>query len=194
VLMLFITAPSAAQRARLVAFSFAGLAFLICGLLVALSFESISDIFAERASLDQSYDQGVQGRFGNQLRSIPLLLESPNGFGPLRFRFYFPEDPHNVYINAFASYGWLGGFAYLTLTFITFQIGFKAMFIRTPWQKETIVIWSALFILMLQGLQIDTDHWRHFYMLLGMGWGLAAISLIGPRPGSQQPAQSGDRD
>jgi O-Antigen ligase len=182
VLMMFITAPSAAQRARLVAFSLAGLAFLVCGLLVALSFESISEIFAERASLNQSYDQGVQGRFGNQLRSIPLLLDRPNGFGPLRFRHYFPEDPHNVYINAFASYGWLGGFAYLAMTLITFQIGFKAMFIRSPWQKETIVIWSALIILMLQGMQIDTDHWRHFYMLLGMGWGLAAISLIGPQP------------
>ncbi len=181
VLMMFITAPSAAQRARLVAFSLAGLAFLVGGLLLALSFESINEIFAERASLNQSYDQGVQGRFGNQLRSIPLLLDSPNGFGPLRFRFYFPEDPHNVYINAFASYGWLGGFAYLALTLITFQIGFRAMFIRSPWQKETIVIWSALIVLMLQGMQIDTDHWRHFYMLLGMGWGLAAISLIGPQ-------------
>jgi hypothetical protein len=178
VLVMFITAPTAIQRSRLVFFTLAGLAFFTVALLIALSFESIGEIFSERASLNQSYDQGVQGRFGNQLRSIPLLLESPNGFGPLRFRFYFPEDPHNVYINAFASYGWLGGFSYLALTLITFQIGFKVMFIRSPWQNETIVVWSALIILMLQGMQIDTDHWRHFYMLLGMGWGLAAITLV----------------
>ena len=31
------------------------------------------------------------------------------GFGPLRFRLFFDLDPHNSYINAFASYGWLGG-------------------------------------------------------------------------------------
>ena len=27
----------------------------------------------------------------------------------------------------------------------------------------------------LQGFQIDSDHWRHLYMLLGLIWGLAAL-------------------
>ena len=35
--------------------------------------------------------------------------------GPLHFQKIFGQDPHNVYINAFASYGWLGGISYFLL-------------------------------------------------------------------------------
>jgi O-antigen ligase len=173
--LMFLTAQNGRTRARVVAFSVGAFAVATIALLIALSFEQISELFAERASLTQSYDLGVQGRFGSQLRSIPLLLEAPNGLGPLRYRFSFPEDPHNVYINAFASYGWLGGFSYLALTALTIVIGFRMVFRRSSLQQDAIVIWSTLFVLMLQGFQIDTDHWRHFYLLLGLTWGLAAV-------------------
>lgn len=171
----FLTAPSAASRARIVALTLAALGLLTVALLVALSFESIRSVFEVRASLDQSYDQGVTGRFGNQLRSIPLLLDEPNGFGPLRFRWLFPEDPHNVYINAFASYGWLGGFSWLALMAATCLVGWRLVFQRSPRQGHAIVLWSVLFVTILQGLQIDTDHWRHMYLMLGLIWGLAAL-------------------
>ncbi|RXT56610.1 hypothetical protein B6S44_06005 [Bosea sp. Tri-44] len=171
----FLTSTSTAQRARIVFLTLVSLVLVVVLLLIALSFEPIRSVFEIRASLDQSYDQGVTGRFGNQLRSIPMLLELPNGFGPLRFRWFFPEDPHNVYINAFASYGWLGGFAYLALTAATCIAGWRVAFRRAPWQGHAIVLWSVLFVTILQGVQIDTDHWRHFYLLLGLIWGLAAL-------------------
>jgi len=28
----------------------------------------------------------------------------------------------------------------------------------------------------LEGFVIDTDHWRHFFLLLGMIWGLSAAT------------------
>ncbi len=173
----FLTAPNAAGRARIVALTLTALGLLTVALLVALSFESIRSVFEVRASLDQSYDQGVTGRFGNQLRSIPLLLDEPNGFGPLRFRWLFPEDPHNVYINAFASYGWLGGFSWLALMAATCLVGWRLVFQRSPRQNHAIVVWSVLFVTILQGLQIDTDHWRHMYLMLGLIWGLAALPV-----------------
>lgn len=173
----FLTAPSASRRARIVILTLAALFFAAIALMVALSFENIRAVFEVRASLDQSYDQGVTGRFGNQLRSIPLLLEAPNGFGPLRFRWIFPEDPHNVYINAFASYGWLGGIAWLGLTAATCYAGWRLVFRRAPWQNHAIVLWSVLFVTILQGLQIDSDHWRHLYLMLGLVWGLAALPV-----------------
>ncbi len=176
--LMFLTSPSSARRARIVVLTLAALAFAVAALLIALSFENIRSVFEIRASLEQSYDQGVTGRFGSQLRSLPLLLEAPNGFGPLRFRWHFPEDPHNVYINAFASYGWIGGIAYLALIAATCVAGWKLVFTRSPWQNHAIAIWSVLFVTILQGIQIDTDHWRHFYLLLGLIWGLAAL---GPR-------------
>ena len=86
------------------------------------------------------------------------------------------QDPHNVFLNAFASYGWLGGISYLLLTVSTIVIGFKAMLMRTPWQNYAIVVFCPLFATILQGVQIDTDHWRHFYWMLGLMWGLFAAS------------------
>ena len=174
----FLTAPNAGKRARIVALTVTAIGLLTVALLVALSFENIRSVFEVRASLDQSYDQGVTGRFGNQLRSIPLLLDEPNGFGPLRFRWLFPEDPHNVYINAFASYGWLGGFSWLALMAATCLVGWRLVMQRSTYQNHAIVLWSVLFVTILQGVQIDTDHWRHMYLMLGLVWGLAAL----PRP------------
>jgi hypothetical protein len=118
----------------------------------------------------------VQGRFGNQLRSIAMLLEMPNGMGPLRFRLYFPEDPHNTFINAFASYGWLGGFSYAALFVTTMIAGWTVALRRWRLQNASIAIWSVLFVTLLQGLQIDIDHWRHVYLMLGLVWGLRAIA------------------
>jgi hypothetical protein len=183
----FLTAPNADRRARIVALTLAALGLLTVALLVALSFENIRSIFEMRASLVQEYDGGVTGRFGNQLRSIPLLLDEPNGFGPLRFRWLFPEDPHNVYINAFASYGWLGGVSWLALMAATCLVGWRLVFQRSPTQNHAIVLWSVLFVTILQGLQIDTDHWRHMYLMLGLTWGLAALPAppderLQPRP------------
>ncbi len=36
-----------------------------------------------RATLTQEYDEGITGRFGNQLRSIPMLPGLAVWFGPL---------------------------------------------------------------------------------------------------------------
>ena len=171
----FLTAPNSRQRTRIVLLALVALVAAIAALMIALSFETIRSVFEVRASLEQPYDQGVTGRFGSQLRSISLLLDHPNGLGPLRFRWHFPEDPHNVYVNAFASYGWLGGFGYLALIAATCLAGWTLVLRRTPWQAPAIAIWSALFVTILQGIQIDTDHWRHFYLLLGLIWGLAAL-------------------
>jgi hypothetical protein len=172
----FISAPNAAQRARVAGFSLLIVAAAVAGLLVAISFEPIREVFNQRASLNQSYDLGVQGRFGNQLRSIAMLLEMPNGMGPLRFRLYFPEDPHNTFINAFASYGWLGGFSYAALFVTTMIAGWTVALRRWRLQNASIAIWSVLFVTLLQGLQIDIDHWRHVYLMLGLVWGLRAIA------------------
>jgi O-antigen ligase len=100
----------------------------------------------------------------------------PLGFGPLQFGSLFGGDPHNVYLNAFASYGWLGGISYILLILATMAAGWKAIFTRTPWQHHAIAVFCPLFTTILQGIQIDTDHWRHFYLLLGLIWGLYEAS------------------
>jgi len=175
--LMFLLSPSIQLRSRIILWCIFGVIAVIGLLSVALSFESIRLLFIERTHFLNSYDAGETGRFGNQLRSLPALLQSPNGFGPLQFATRYGQDPHNVFLNAFASYGWIGGFSYLILIFSTFAIGIKTIFARTPWQAIAIAVWCPLFFTILQGIQIDTDHWRHFYVLLGLMWGLYAATV-----------------
>ena len=177
ILLSFLTAQSGKTRVRIIIIAMIGVALFIMLLAIALQFEAIRSTFEVRASLNQDYDHGETGRFGNQKRAIPLLLDLPNGFGPTIFRDIFPEDPHNTFLNAFASYGWIGGISYMTLIFTTMIVGWTMVFKKTPWQRDAIAVWSSFFFLMLQGMQIDTDHWRHFYVQLGLTWGLMLASL-----------------
>jgi len=174
----FIVTPSLALRSRIILYAIAGTILVACLLVFAISIEEVRVLFMERAQLIQSYDGGETGRFGNQLNSISLLLQSPNGLGPLQFGYLFDGDPHNVYLNAFSSYGWLGGFSYLLMIVATISAGWRSVFTPTPWQPYAIVVFSVLFASMLQGMQIDTDHWRHFYLQLGLMWGLYAATEI----------------
>jgi len=174
VAFLFKTADSRAMRLR-IASGAAGVFFIgAVALMGALSVDSVREFFFQRAAVTQDYDEGPTGRFGNQIRSIPMLLGMPNGFGPLRFRLTFGLEPHNSYVNAFASNGWLGGFAFLALALSTMFIGFRQCLTRHPWLRASQVLFPATFVFFLQGLQIDIDHWRMFYVSLGAVWGIEA--------------------
>ena len=150
----------------------AGLVVVI--LAVVLAIPQVRELATERTTLAEDYDSGPQGRFGNQVRSIPLLLERPFGFGPLRFGHIFPQDPHEVFISAFASFGWSGGIAFLTFAAITIYVGWRLCFRRSAVQTESIALWAGLFPQLLQGIQIDTSHWRHMFVLCGCLYGLVA--------------------
>lgn len=149
----------------------------VVALLLVLSNDEIREFFFMRATLTQDYDEGPTGRFGNQLRSIPMLLEMPNGFGPLRFRLTFGLEPHNAFINAFASNGWLGGFAFIALVLMTSYVGFRGSLTASPFLREMQTVWAATFVFFLQALQIDIDHWRMFYITFGAVWGLEAARI-----------------
>ena len=177
VALTFILTPVARTRSRIILITIFGVIGLAVLLAMLLSVEGVRDLFLDRFTLVKDYDSGEKGRFGNQLNSIHLLLEQPLGFGPLYFHKIFGQDPHNVYINAFASYGWLGGISYFLLMISTIMIGFQTILMRTPWQNWAIVVFCPLLATIFQGVQIDTDHWRHFYWMLGMMWGLFAASM-----------------
>ena len=176
VIFTFTLTPSPQLRTRILLLAIGGLILMAVMLAGLLSIDTVKAAFADRATLAKDYDSGEFGRFGNQMNSIPMLLERPFGFGPREFGKIFGLDPHNVYINAFGSYGWLGGITYMLLIISTLIVGFKGLLMRTPWQGASIVLFVTFFCTAMQGVQIDTDHWRHFYWMLGLTWGLYAAS------------------
>ena len=168
----YLTSAEPKLRRRIIVMTLlaAGIAALV--LVVLLAMPGTRSFFLQRAALEQDYDEGVTGRFGNQIRSIPMLLDRVNGFGPLRFRLIFGLEPHNSYVNAFASYGWLGGFAFLALVGLTTYIGFRIACVASPYRRAAQVFWPSLMVFLLQGFQIDIDHWRHVFLMLGAVWGI----------------------
>ena len=168
--------PSLRQRRYVLLLGISG-AFLIVILLAGLlSIPSLNAAFLDRFVLVKSYDAGETGRFGNQLNSIPMLLRMPMGLGPYQFEQIFGEAPHNTFLNSFASGGWIGGIAYILWCLCAFYMGIKAMFTRSPYQAFAIPVVTTFVVMTLQGLQIDNEHWRHWFWMMGLIWGLFAAT------------------
>jgi hypothetical protein len=170
--LMILTSRSHAQRSRIMVTAVVAAIVVAMLVVVLLSFDSIGDMFRQRASFDQSYDEGRFGRFGRHILGAQMALDLPFGIGPLQFHNYFPEDTHNSYLNAFMSGGWIAGICYPALVFVTVIIGFRHVFIRVPWQRAYLAIFSAFLGTVGESFIIDTDHWRHFWMMLGTMWGM----------------------
>lgn len=175
-ILMYLTTPSQAQRTRIVTVAIAAAICAALLLVLLLSFDSVSGLFKERASFSQTYDSGRFGRFGRHALGFQMALELPLGVGPLQFSNYFPEDTHNSFLNAFMSGGWIAGVCFPALVFITMIMGFKLVFVRVPWQRTYLAIFSAFFGTVCEAFVIDIDHWRHFWMMLGIMWAMFAAA------------------
>lgn len=172
----YVTSPSPSQRARLIILAVIGVAVAAFAVAVLLSFDSIGNLFKERASFEQSYDSGRFGRFGRYVLGAQMALDLPLGIGPLQFTKFFPEDTHNSYLNAFMSGGWISGICFPALMFTTVILGFRHVFIRVPWQRWYLAVFTAFLGTVGESFIIDIDHWRHFWMMLGIMWGMFAAA------------------
>ncbi|HEU4806234.1 MAG TPA: O-antigen ligase family protein [Nitrobacter sp.] len=187
--LMFLTSPSTKQRSRLVTTAVVAAAAIALLLAILLSFDSIDSLFKQRASFDQSYDEGRFGRFGRHILGFQMALDLPLGIGPLQFTRFFPEDTHNSYLNAFMSGGWISGICYPALIFTTVILGFRYIFVRVPWQRTYLAIFTAFLGTVGESFVIDTDHWRHFWLMLGMMWGMFAASHQYMANARQAPVQ-----
>ena len=175
--MTFLISRSASERLRIALIAIAGAVVVVVLVAALLSIGQVADLFHQRATLEQSYDVGHFGRFGRYILGFQLALERPLGIGPLQFAQMFGlEDPHNTLLNAFMSGGWLAGFAFLTPTLVSVATGFRFVFVRTPWQQTYHVIYAAYLGVVFESVVIDIDHWRHYFLILGVLWGLMALS------------------
>ena len=182
VVLMVVTAPSITQRRHIVMLSVGGLvaAAALLGLMM-VAIPSVHDMFFMRAQAIQDYDVGEGGRFRLQELALNALLDYPLGMGPFEFGRKYGLQQHNVYLQAFIVYGWLGGVTYILTVLSTILLGFRALLIRTPWQIYLITAFAAFVGEVAEGFIIDTDHWRHFFLLLGMVWGLAAATFNASR-------------
>lgn len=172
---LFLQNRSGAFRLRVVVMSIAAIALLIFALLVILQIPSVAELFSTRAQLVQDYDGARLGRFARYGIGFQMAMEHPFGIGPLVFGQIFGEDTHDIWLKLLMDYGWLGFASYLIMTVLTIAGGFRILFRDRPWQPYLLCAYVTYLGHMGLGTVIDTDHWRHFYLLLGLIWGAMAL-------------------
>ncbi len=173
-----VTAASSLLRLRLAAIILSAGLIAALAMAAALQADAVSSLFSVRAELVQGYDSGPEGRFGGQEKAADLLLAAPLGIGALQFSAaYHHEDVHNVYLSMFLNTGWAGGLAYAAIVALTLGLGFARALKATPARAIFLVAYASLLGVAVEGLIIDTDHWRHFYLLLALVWGLMAPGL-----------------
>lgn len=177
-LMMLAFNQSGLFRLRILIMACIAILLIAGAVLVSLQIPSVAELFSTRAQLVQDYDSARLGRFARYPIGFALAAEKPLGIGPLMFGRLFGEDTHDIWLKALLDYSWLGFAAFTILMFWTLGAGFKVISRRHEWQPYFICAYVVFLGHILLGTIIDIDHWRHFYLLLGMVWaGIAGDHL-----------------
>ncbi len=164
----------ARDKVRIMIMGLVGLCLLVVALAGLLSIPSVAELFEQRAS-SQNYDEGETGRFGRQGYAFELALNNPLGLGPQEFyRLRVTEAPHNVYVTVLHVYGWGGGAMYYLLVLLTLWRGAAALMVRSRYRLLMIPLLSTYVMLVGESIIIDSDHWRHYFLIVGLIWGVAS--------------------
>jgi O-antigen ligase len=172
---LFLQSDSGRFRLRIVIMTVAAMTVLIVAFLVILQIPGVADMFSARAQLAQDYDSARLGRFARYTIGFQMAMEHPLGIGPLVFGQILGEDTHNIWLKALLDYGWLGFACWAIMVGWTVAAGFRILFRDRPWQPFLLCAYVVFLGHVALGTVIDTDHWRHFYLLIGLIWGAIAL-------------------
>lgn len=186
--LIYLLEAKAAERLRMTGIGVAGAVVVVVALLGMLSIPSVSQLFETRANLVQNYDSGSTGRFARQGYAFGLALEHPLGLGPLEFaHLRVNEEPHDTYVTVLLSYGWGGGLAYWALIAMTLWRGYSTVLRPSAHRLLLIPLVATYLPLVIESAIIDTDHWRHFFLITGLIWGVTAAygNPVGGRNGRQ---------
>lgn len=172
---LFLQSTSTRFRLRLAFMCLLAMVAIVLLVLVVLQLPGVSDLFTLRAQLVQEYDSARLGRFARFGIGFLLALEQPFGIGPLVFGTIYGEDTHNIWLKALMDYSWLGFVCWVAIMVWTVAGGFRILFRARLWQPFLLVAYATFLGHLVLGTVIDMDHWRHFYLLIGLIWGAMAL-------------------
>lgn len=125
-----------------------------------------------------------QDRFQVQGAILETISLSPFGIGPGKTEEAFDYAAHNLYLRVFVENGWLGGVALGALLALSVWVALKSANRSLPGAERSLyaVVAGALVGVLVNSVFIDSLHWRHFWLLLGLCWGGHAVR---PEDGSE---------
>lgn len=163
------------QRLILVTGSLIGIGLVVFAI-ASLTSEEFMVKLLDRLTLAKSYDLGEEGRYGRYLLVLPMILQNPIGVGVLQLEKIFPEPIHNIWLSSFVNYGWLGGFAWITL--VVSSVVVSILNYRQTRNDITIALLASLVGIVMCSTLHEGEHWRHMWLCFGLVWG-ANASIIG---------------
>jgi len=174
-LLLLALEASARQKVRMLVLAMIGFVLVATAIGGLLSIPSVRALFELRASVEQSYDSGDTGRFGRQGYAFDLGLTHPFGIGPAEFRnLEIPEEAHDSFATTLHVYGWGGALIWDVIILLTLARGFSALIRKSPNRRMLIPLLATYVPLVIEAGIIDIDHWRHYYLITGLIWGVTA--------------------
>ncbi len=138
----------------------------------------IASFIDQRFSM-QAYDQD---RFAVQRAAMGAGLNSIIGIGPGQSENTFiglishgqsTGATHSLYVRVVAETGFLGMISFFGILFVTAQKSISLCLNGMPlYRKLHCVFASIFFATLINSVVIDSLHWRHFFIVIGIIWGL----------------------
>lgn len=134
----------------------------------AMTIPQINEVLSYRTEL-QTYDLDRFATYGAALR---MGFGNPLGVGPAQSFTLLDYATHNVYLRVFAENGVIGLLSFTTFILITLirSVALSQTAPRLFQRSLFALVAASLCGTLLNSLTIDTLHWRHFWLLLALGW------------------------
>ena len=117
----------------------------------------------------QNYDSM---RFYTHRLALETVKERPLGIGSGQSELVFQYATHNMYLRILTENGVLGFAAFYGFVLLSFLRASKQALARSnDFERNLFAVVSACLLgIFINGLVIDTIHWRHLWFLLGLAY------------------------
>jgi O-antigen ligase len=125
------------------------------------------DFLLERARF-QHYDTG---RFAGQALGLESSQRYPLGLGPGQFESYASIAAHSTYVRALAEQGVAGLVVFMAFVVATLVAAVSnAIAGRETYGIGSAALLGAYVGVLVSSFAVDTLHWRHFWIVVGLIW------------------------
>lgn len=134
----------------------------------AITIPQVGEVLSYRTEL-QNYDAD---RFANFSAALQLGVSNPLGVGPLQSFALLDYATHNTYLRVFSENGVIGFLSFTAFALITLarSLVLSQKAVNAGQRSVFALVAAALCGTLLNSFTIDTLHWRHFWLLLALGW------------------------
>ncbi|MGM8836951.1 hypothetical protein [Thermus sp. 93170] len=131
----------------------------------------LGDTFSSRLGF-QPYDRD---RFSKQVEALVASWEDPIGKGPGSAEYFLEYATHNSYVRLAFETGWVSLCFWLAFVGLSMAYALRCGLKQGSLLHE--IIFASLAGILAESFVIDTLHWRHMWIMLGLAWSGYACAL-----------------